>query len=52
MGREEEDDIFVDSSQTMDTDDNTVTSNTNGQERRGDNTNSLVVYEEHNTLLK
>jgi hypothetical protein len=52
MGRGKEHDIFVDSSPTMDTDDNTVTSNTNGQERRGDNTNSLVVYEEHNTPPK
>jgi hypothetical protein len=52
VGREDDEDIFVDSSPTMDTDDNTVTSVTNNQECGGNNTNSLVVYEEHQTPLK
>jgi hypothetical protein len=51
MGREDEEYIFADSSPTMDTDD-TVTPVTNNQERGGDNTISLVVYEEQLTPLK
>jgi predicted nucleic acid-binding Zn-ribbon protein len=49
MGREEDEDIYVDISPTMDTNDNTLTNNINGKERGGDDTNSLAVYEEHHT---
>jgi hypothetical protein len=51
MGREEDDETFANTFLTRDNDD-TVTSNINVQECRGDNTNSLVVYEEHNTPPK
>jgi hypothetical protein len=52
MAGEEDDDVFVDSSPTMDTDDNMSKSNTRNNNSGGDNTNSLVVYDGHKTPVK
>jgi hypothetical protein len=52
MGQEDDDDIFVDSSLTMDNEDNTSTLAAMNQDSGGDNTNSLLVREQHNTPLK
>jgi hypothetical protein len=52
LAGEEDDDVFVDSSLTMDTDDNMSKSNTRNNNSGGDNTNSLVVYDGHKTPVK